>query len=536
MCDCRTAIDPEVLAPAVDDDLGNNPVVSNLSVVRTSAGRVSVSVDVEDERRSVEQILLHNLHGEGYNPPTPVIDGNFPNGRYVQTINVLETSPADTRWGRRSGSYVLEPAVVTVTETPGNARCAPFIAACVLCAFYGCEPTTDGVSDAGAWWTTRSAGDRTFGRASITPEVASARERLRQRRSRRVLVLRLRGVRPTTYQTRLAARHLPSRPRTHRVIAWASRASRASPEIQAPRRGGSSGRGAWTPSTSPTRFARSVSSFAPWASAPRASTRCCSTTAAPRSRTCRSCCGAPSSPATEARCRAAPSGCCRSSGSSAGARACSSTPSTSRRARESSAPPQTARRGRACPSRTSTRSIPTATAPPPRVVQHPSATTANQRLFSSWLGQDITGDGDVDDTNTVLGAVPGDRRPQTGYSPLWAVSQVQLPLGSPLRFIDAYRDQMRPTSVHVSCAPSSRAEGRGAHTAPAAGHGSHALLQLPCRSPSVVDLRRTHKSTTYAPPPHQAEVSSCRARPPARRAASSPWTTASSARLRARRR
>lgn len=124
MCDwVGQPIDPEVLAPAVDDDLGNNPAVSNLSVVRTSAGRVSVSVDVEDPNGDLSnQILLHNLHtGEGYalNPPTPVIDGNFPNGHYVQTINVPESSPADTRWEFVAADHTCSNSpILTVTETP----------------------------------------------------------------------------------------------------------------------------------------------------------------------------------------------------------------------------------------------------------------------------------------------------------------------------------------------------------------------------------------------------------------------------------
>lgn len=92
----------------------------------------------------------------------------------------------------------------------------------------------------------------------------------------------------------------------------------------------------------------------------------------------------------------------------------------------------------------------------------PSATTDNHRLFSErGLGQDITGDGDVDDTNTVLGAVPGAiiDSAEPPYSPLWSVSQVQLPLGSPLRLIDTYRDQNRSDVMSASALRAAVARG-----------------------------------------------------------------------------
>lgn len=74
------------------------------------------------------------------------------------------------------------------------------------------------------------------------------------------------------------------------------------------------------------------------------------------------------------------------------------------------------------------------------------STAENRRLVSErGLGQDVTGDGDLNDTNTVLGAQPGAvvDAEEPSYSPLWAVSQVEVPPGSPLRLIDDYRDQRR---------------------------------------------------------------------------------------------
>ncbi len=96
------------------------------------------------------------------------------------------------------------------------------------------------------------------------------------------------------------------------------------------------------------------------------------------------------------------------------------------------------------------------------------ATAESHRLLSErGLGQDITGDGDLDDTNTVLGALPGAQVDvaEPPYSPLWAVSQVEIPRASPLRFVDDTRDQAR--SDVTSAADIRAAVARGDLSAPA---------------------------------------------------------------------
>lgn len=113
---------PDVLAPAVDDDLGNNPIASNLRVVRVAAGRVWVSVDVEDPNGDLSnQILLHNMatdDGYALNPPTPVIDGNYPNGHYVQPINVPDDAPAGGQWEFVAADHTCSNSqILHVTET-----------------------------------------------------------------------------------------------------------------------------------------------------------------------------------------------------------------------------------------------------------------------------------------------------------------------------------------------------------------------------------------------------------------------------------
>lgn len=61
------------------------------------------------------------------------------------------------------------------------------------------------------------------------------------------------------------------------------------------------------------------------------------------------------------------------------------------------------------------------------------------------LGQDITGDGDPNDTNNVLGAMPCDLRRITEkpYSPLWGPLAVNItpPMNSAVSLIDVTRDQ-----------------------------------------------------------------------------------------------
>jgi len=61
------------------------------------------------------------------------------------------------------------------------------------------------------------------------------------------------------------------------------------------------------------------------------------------------------------------------------------------------------------------------------------------------LGQDITGDGDTNDTNNTIGAVPCKAPLRAGelpYSPLWAVNKVKGTITSEISLIDTYSDQM----------------------------------------------------------------------------------------------
>jgi len=59
------------------------------------------------------------------------------------------------------------------------------------------------------------------------------------------------------------------------------------------------------------------------------------------------------------------------------------------------------------------------------------------------LGQDITGDGDINDTNNVLGALQCElRRPsERPYSPLWGPQAVMEMPGSALEYVDDYANQ-----------------------------------------------------------------------------------------------
>jgi len=123
MCDwVGQPMSPDVLAPAVDTDLSNNPVVSNLHVGRVAAGSMYVSVDVMDPEGDLSnQILLHNVAtGDGYalNPPSPVIDGNYPNGRYAQRLNVPDSSPVNGTWELVAADHTCSNSPISiVTET-----------------------------------------------------------------------------------------------------------------------------------------------------------------------------------------------------------------------------------------------------------------------------------------------------------------------------------------------------------------------------------------------------------------------------------
>ncbi|NOY89992.1 MAG: hypothetical protein GXP55_02195 [Deltaproteobacteria bacterium] len=79
------------------------------------------------------------------------------------------------------------------------------------------------------------------------------------------------------------------------------------------------------------------------------------------------------------------------------------------------------------------------TDPPPAICELPGLAAPERRPISEpGLGQDITGDGDVNDTNNVAGALPCQhaRAEEPAYSPLWAIQGLDLPEGSPLQMID----------------------------------------------------------------------------------------------------
>ena len=77
--------------------------------------------------------------------------------------------------------------------------------------------------------------------------------------------------------------------------------------------------------------------------------------------------------------------------------------------------------------------------PPPRICELPGDAAPLRRPISEpGLGQDITGDGDANDSNNIVGALPCRRgRPEeNAYSPLWAVFAVDVPAETSLRLID----------------------------------------------------------------------------------------------------
>lgn len=77
--------------------------------------------------------------------------------------------------------------------------------------------------------------------------------------------------------------------------------------------------------------------------------------------------------------------------------------------------------------------------PRPWICELPGDAAPLRRPISEQgLGQDITGDGDADDTNNIAGALPcrRGRREEPRYSPLWAIQAVDVPAGSTLRLID----------------------------------------------------------------------------------------------------
>jgi hypothetical protein len=85
--------------------------------------------------------------------------------------------------------------------------------------------------------------------------------------------------------------------------------------------------------------------------------------------------------------------------------------------------------------------------PRPAICDIPGHAYTDRRPVSErGLGQDITGDGDDNDTNNTVGAVPCKaplRAEETPYSPLWAVNNVYVePTGAGMSLVDTTGDQL----------------------------------------------------------------------------------------------
>ena len=93
---------PNILTPGLDEDLTNNPEISNAEVLILGGGTAQIGVDVMDPNGDLSnQILVHHVGsglGVQLNPPGPVIDGNYPNGRYTATVYVAEGTDPGGPW------------------------------------------------------------------------------------------------------------------------------------------------------------------------------------------------------------------------------------------------------------------------------------------------------------------------------------------------------------------------------------------------------------------------------------------------------
>jgi len=88
---------PFILTPGLDDDLSNNPVISNPEVRLIAPGTYQVTVDVEDPDGNLSnQILAHPVGtgiGAQLNATGYIIEGNYPNGRYTATVIADDAEP-----------------------------------------------------------------------------------------------------------------------------------------------------------------------------------------------------------------------------------------------------------------------------------------------------------------------------------------------------------------------------------------------------------------------------------------------------------
>lgn len=92
----------DILAPAVDDNLGDNPVITDPQVRRVRENTYEVTMNVEDPNGDLSnQLLVQHIEsgtGVSLNPPGPVIDGNYPNGLYRAVVMLPEGSDPTSPW------------------------------------------------------------------------------------------------------------------------------------------------------------------------------------------------------------------------------------------------------------------------------------------------------------------------------------------------------------------------------------------------------------------------------------------------------
>lgn len=109
MCDsfgrCEWVEQPterDILAPGVDDDLGDNPVISEPMVRRVREDTYEVTLEVFDPNGDLSnQVLVQHIQsgtGVAMNPPGPVVDGNYPNGMYRAVVLLPKGSDPNSEW------------------------------------------------------------------------------------------------------------------------------------------------------------------------------------------------------------------------------------------------------------------------------------------------------------------------------------------------------------------------------------------------------------------------------------------------------
>ncbi len=84
--------------------------------------------------------------------------------------------------------------------------------------------------------------------------------------------------------------------------------------------------------------------------------------------------------------------------------------------------------------------------PMPAICDIPTASEGERPVSERGLGQDITGDGDDNDTNNTIGSVPCEqplREEELPYSPLWGVNKCIVQPGADVSLIDTTGDQLQ---------------------------------------------------------------------------------------------